>query len=71
MGKISYGLYIFHWPLYLILSPYLSDLLPELGDDSYTNILSSIIITLTGIFISWLSYHYFEKRFLDLKNKFI
>jgi peptidoglycan/LPS O-acetylase OafA/YrhL len=71
LGKISYGLYIFHWPVYLILRPYLPELLPELGHNSYTNLLSSIIITLIGIFISWLSYHYFEKRFLDLKNKFI
>ncbi len=69
-GKISYGLYIFHWPLYLLLHPYLYSWV-----SGHTNALPgqfavSVIVTLAAIILSWISYRYFENYFLRLKERF-
>ncbi len=68
-GKFSYGIYIYHYPIYLAL----------LNGLSYFAILNSnalIVKALTGVFavtlsliIAYFSYHLFEKRFLLLKDK--
>lgn len=69
LGKISYGLYVFH-PLMIILAKDLLQqwnmLLQPLG---YFVLLPLISLPLT-ILISYLSYEFFEKRFLKLKKKF-
>ncbi|MGB3155928.1 MAG: acyltransferase family protein, partial [Chitinophagaceae bacterium] len=71
-GKISYGLYVWHWPVYILFFDYskkwiiqkniVSLHLAELG--------SAFFVTIIAVVISVLSYHYFEKPFLKLKNKF-
>ena len=69
-GRISYGLYIFHWPVYLLLRPVLLKWFPD-ANNGFRPILVSIIATLIAIVISWLSFQYFERYFLKLKNRFI
>ena len=69
-GKISYGFYIFHWPVYLLLSSFLLNKLDEYTSGSLLRFAVSIIATLAAIMISWLSYHYYEKHFLKLKDRF-
>jgi peptidoglycan/LPS O-acetylase OafA/YrhL len=71
-GKISYSLYVFHWPLHLILFPAVLS-----GVTTYffftpmkAQIISSIITTTAGIGVSILSYYFFERTFLKMKNKF-
>ena len=59
-GKISYGLYIFHWPIYLILRNVMTNL---------PNVIISIIASLIAIMISWLSFKFFESKILKLKKK--
>lgn len=70
-GKISYGLYIFHWPVYILLLPVTKNLLNNLFPMSqvFMQIVSSVVVTSIAIFISFCSYRYFEKYFLDLKSK--
>lgn len=68
LGKISYGIYMFHWVVIMILASMLSDRLKT----NYIpwNILlyaASFIIT---ILVSAISYHGLEARFLRLKKKF-
>jgi peptidoglycan/LPS O-acetylase OafA/YrhL len=69
-GRISYGFYIFHWPVYLLLSPYVSGWVSRFTHGRLAEILVSSLSTLTAIALSWLSFNYFEKYFLKLKMKF-
>ena len=60
LGKISYGLYVYHFPvIYVVIS--LLDFAPKI-------IQIPIALVLT-IIISMLSYEYFEKKFLLLKDR--
>ncbi len=69
-GKISYGLYVFHWPLYLILNPVLFQLINIPGNNTLTSFISSLLSTGIALGISLLSFHYFEQPFLKLKQRF-
>ena len=71
-GKISYGLYVYHWPVYIIFFDHLRNRLN--GNDLLSfraaELTSGVAVTLIAIFLSILSYRYFEKPFLLLKSKF-
>lgn len=69
-GKISYGFYIFHWPLYILLSPWLFTQLSLFVPSLWVQFAVSLVATIIAIIISWISYHYYERIFLNLKNKF-
>lgn len=71
LGKISYGLYIFHWPVYVILNPTLYRLFSKSLEGHSLSIMIAGTATLLAIGISWLSYQYFERYFLQLKDRFI
>ena len=67
IGRISYGIYIFHSPVMMIIVRQLYQY--EMGY-WYTH----LTLLLTGVVISfvlaYLSYHFFEKRILRLKDKY-
>ena len=71
-GKISYGLYVLHWPLYLILFPAIQKFLTANSGLSVTGcmFIAAITVTIAAVFVSFLSYNYFELRFLNLKKYF-
>jgi peptidoglycan/LPS O-acetylase OafA/YrhL len=69
-GKISYGFYMFHWPVYLLLSPWLFSVLSKYFTGNIVSIGVSSIATIAGIIISWLSFQYYERYFLKLKDKY-
>jgi peptidoglycan/LPS O-acetylase OafA/YrhL len=71
-GKISYGLYVYHWPVYLLLYPYIERLSSHLFTlhGKMAGIINSCILTIIAIVISVLSYQFFETYFLGLKKKF-
>ena len=69
-GRISYGFYIFHWPVYLLLSPYLSLWVKGFTSGWLTQFVVSVLGTMIAIALSWISFNYFEKYFLKLKVKF-
>ena len=71
-GKISYGLYVYHWPVYVFLFPFFDDLFISHTNLSYkiAAIGSGLTVTIIAIVLSLLSYHLFEKRFLQLKKRF-
>lgn len=60
LGKISYGLYIFHFPLIYLCERYLSN-------DRLIVVVSSLLLT---ILFSSLSFELFEKKINKLKEKF-
>jgi peptidoglycan/LPS O-acetylase OafA/YrhL len=69
-GRISYGIYMFHWPVYLLLSLYLSSWVKGFTSGWLTELVISAMGTLAVIALSWLSFNYFEKYFLKMKVKF-
>lgn len=73
-GKISYGFYIFHWPVYVLLSPFalkwIQQLMPASPFTSAHQIFSAVICTGAALLLSIISYQFFEIHFLKLKNRF-
>ena len=72
LGKISYGIYVFHIPVYLVLSSLLMKILQKsYGMNSLQALFFiatvSLIVTLVA---SSLSFYYFEKPFMRLKKHF-
>lgn len=70
VGKVSYGFYIFHWPMYLGLRPCLQNWANRYTGEQAANFAASLIASLLALLLSWLSFKYFESYFLKLKNKF-
>ncbi|HVJ94436.1 MAG TPA: acyltransferase [Labilithrix sp.] len=71
-GKVSYGMYIFHWPLVVLGVPYLMKW--QEGRETGTQMLVSSAFVVAGIAFSWvlasISFRFFETPFLKLKGKF-
>jgi peptidoglycan/LPS O-acetylase OafA/YrhL len=64
LGKYSYGMYIFHWPLYIIIS---RQYIFNVGTRDKTWLLAAVAFAVT-YFCSLASYHLLEKHFLNLKQ---
>ena len=69
LGKISFGIYVYHPMILFFVSRYLVNEIETTGLAVRYIIVFSTMIGLT-ILIAWLSYTFFEKRFLQLKLKF-
>jgi peptidoglycan/LPS O-acetylase OafA/YrhL len=71
-GRISYGLYIFHWPIYLILYDWVDKQVRSITSLSENNlaIVVSILLTIIGVLISITSFYTFERYFLKKKKAF-
>ena len=71
-GKVSYGMYIFHWPLVVILVPHLQKM--QVGMSTLSQLaLCTALIVLGTVFIygfASLSFRFFETPFLNLKRRF-
>lgn len=71
IGKISYGMYIFHLPIHLLLGSYLNNyLLKFIPNHITTMLLASLTSLLLTILLSTISYFYFEKPIMVLKKHF-
>lgn len=66
IGKISYGIYVTH----MLLILYLSNLFGKLSDNLMSYILVYFSVIVSTICLSWVSYEFFEKKFLRMKEKF-
>lgn len=72
LGKYSYGFYIFHWPVFLLVKPYtdaVTDNWVTAGSQPQL-VLSAIGASIAGLLVSVISFHLFEKHFLKLKKHF-
>lgn len=63
IGQISYGIYLFHWPVIFLLSKFFN----TYGEFNIIVVILSMGLTYV---ISLFSYTYFESYFLRLKEKF-
>lgn len=67
LGKYSYGIYIYHEPIYRIFSEIFFK--NQLNPNNIINkIVVSTIVLAVVIIVSWLSFHCFEVHFLKLKK---
>ena len=60
IGRISYGLYLFHFPIIRILAV-------QFG---YSGFRLAFLVMLTSLLFASISYHFLELRFLALKRRF-
>jgi peptidoglycan/LPS O-acetylase OafA/YrhL len=66
LGKISYGVYVLHWPIML----FLTDQWPtDIRGFWFNQVLFFASVALSSIAIAYLSFRYFESPILNLKNK--
>lgn len=66
LGKISYGIYVIQPAIILFISHVLS----VKTHSWYNYVFIYVIVALFTILIAYLSYEYFEKKFLKIKGKF-
>jgi peptidoglycan/LPS O-acetylase OafA/YrhL len=71
-GKVSYGMYIFHWPLVVVLVPWLVRVQSGMPLSTQLALCTAVILGGTGVIYvaAALSFRFFEQRFLSLKVKF-
>ncbi|MEP7236277.1 MAG: acyltransferase [Ferruginibacter sp.] len=69
IGKISYGVYVYHVLLIFLLSKLFNNYLP-FNNYTFQVIFIFIIVLSTTLLVSFVSYNFFEKKFLLLKKKF-
>ena len=71
-GKVSYGMYIFHWVLVILLVPRLETM--QAGMDVATQMALVTGVIVCGIAIVYvlaeISFRFFETPFLKLKGRF-
>jgi peptidoglycan/LPS O-acetylase OafA/YrhL len=71
MGNISYGIYMYHTLCITIALYALRALNVDKGDGVVFNIILYTLSVLLTYVVSYVSYEYFEKAFLNLKEKFM
>ena len=70
LGKISYGLYSYHMvAMFFVVYFSMKMGFNALRPDKYLVLFESLTAFSLTILISWLSYNFWEKRFLDIKNR--
>lgn len=65
LGRISYGIYMYHWIVMVIVSGFIK----YEGNQVYYNILLYTTVISGTIFISWISHITLERFFLNLKQR--
>ena len=70
-GKYSYGLYVYHVPVYLLLTRTLASRFGvRLPLSTLRWVLCLILLIGISYALAWCSFEFFESRFLALKNRF-
>ncbi len=70
LGRISYGLYIYHMLVIWALSFFLKDKILAIHSNLFRLISIYAMVYGLTIIVAYLSFHYFESYFLRLKEKF-
>lgn len=71
LGKISYGLYMYHMLVIAAVIHILTPLIPETErNELWASLLFYLSSFAISIAIAYLSYHFFESRFIRMKSRF-
>lgn len=70
LGRVSYGLYFFHLPMYIAIGGFVNRNMDRLGIQGFHPMAHAILTTALTVPLAYLSFHWFEKPFLRLKNRF-
>ncbi|MFI5397008.1 MAG: acyltransferase family protein [Candidatus Binatia bacterium] len=72
MGKYSYGIYVFHWPVCMWVHGWLpGSAFPRVGGSAVVHqATATVVILALSTAFAVVSYHLFEQRFLALKSRF-
>ncbi len=70
LGKISYGLYVYHMLIIWALSCFLTRYLSAIPGLAFRYIAVYVLVYGLTVFIAYLSYRYFESYFMGWKAKF-
>jgi len=70
LGKISYGLYVFHGVIIFSILYYFRNLINSINNLYLRDVFIYSIVFFFTISISYLSYNFYEKRFLRIKQKY-
>lgn len=71
VGKISFGLYMYHWPIFLLLRIYLTpqfQFLKEINN-FFPELIIALITLILSLLISFVSFTFLERKMLELRNK--
>ncbi len=69
LGRISYGLYVYHMPLLCLLGQFLGPLVVPLQPAWARLALVIVVVYASAVVVAWLSYQLMESRFLTYKQK--
>lgn len=70
IGRISYGVYLYHMTLVYFLSLFLKPYIIGLGNPILQFVEVYVVVLITTLGVAYLSYKYFESWFLRLKTRF-
>jgi peptidoglycan/LPS O-acetylase OafA/YrhL len=70
LGKISFGIYLFHPPVCRVVLLFMTKVLKLQDSFIMYDIVYPLLATTVTSCMAYLSYEFFEKRFLVLKNRF-
>ena len=71
LGRISYGMYVYHIPIYLVLGSLLSEPLAlQIGSNALTALIISALSVILTIAASAASFYIVERPILNLKKHF-
>lgn len=77
-GRISYGLYVYHWIIFVLLHDSIREWIQQMQSDSWvieklkynTYIVSFVVLTILSVLVASVSYRLIEKPLLRLKERF-
>ncbi len=70
LGKISFGIYLFHPPVCRLVLMFITKILKLSNSFIVYDLLYPLLATAVTCTLAYISYEFYEKRFLKLKNKF-
>ena len=69
-GKISYGLYLYHFPLYFVRDYFINRYKINFFENGFTIYLLAVVKLMVTFISAVLSYHLIESRLLKYKSQF-
>jgi peptidoglycan/LPS O-acetylase OafA/YrhL len=70
LGRYSYGLYVFHFPVFYLVRPAAVEWFEKAGPAVLVKMLATVLVLVVTGLLSVLSYHFLEVRFLRMKKHF-